>query len=155
MFVTRKNDEMMITKYVHKKFSKGKLSKRCSVITSSPGHLESEAELLAEVLKTDLAMPLQLDQDKHLDSSDILDITDCEFEEINMLGFEEINTICMTYLIEEAPFMSDIRDLFFNSWREINFGESIMSHYLAFAKGNGVLSPHYWYWGQMNDFLLK
>ena len=161
MFDTMKNifiqdsDEMMITKYVHKKFSKSKLSKRCNVITRSPRHLESEAKLLVEVLKTDFTLPLPLDQDQNIDSSDVLDISDCEFEEIIMLGLEEINTICMTYLIEEAPFMNHMKDVFFNSWREINFGESIMPHYIAFAKDNGVLSPHYLYWGQMNNFLLK
>ena len=61
-----------------------------------------------------------------------------EYEEVNLTenGFtqSDIQSICLTYLIEEAPYMDDIRNSFYQAWHNINLGQTVMQSYIDFSK---------------------
>ena len=70
-----------------------------------------------------------------------------EYEEVNLTenGFtqSDIQSICLTYLIEEAPYMDDIRNSFYQAWQQINLGQTVMQSYIAFSKYKNSFSLGY------------
>ena len=43
-----------------------------------------------------------------------------EMENIDMKDLKDIQTICMSFLAEEPPFMQEKQQLFYNAWYEVN-----------------------------------
>ena len=70
-----------------------------------------------------------------------------KYEEVNLTenGFtqSDIQSICLTYLIEEAPYMDDIRNSFYHAWHEINLGETVMQSYISWSKYKNTLPLGY------------
>ena len=42
-------------------------------------------------------------------------------ESIDMKDLKDIQTICMSFLAEEPPFMQEKQQLFYNAWYEVNW----------------------------------
>lgn len=82
-------------------------------------------------------------EDEAVDIADICDIPQFEFDNISTKDFSDIQSICVTYLIEEAPYMEDKRKKFFQAWGNTNLGEDIMNNYIDFAKNRKVLPFKY------------
>jgi len=62
-----------------------------------------------------------------------------EMENIDMKDLKDIQTICMSFLAEEPPFMQEKQQLFYNAWYEVNMGEVCMSHFINFVKHRASL----------------
>ena len=43
-----------------------------------------------------------------------------EMESIDIKDLKDIQTICMSFLAEEPPFMQEKQQLFYNAWYEVN-----------------------------------
>ena len=43
-----------------------------------------------------------------------------EMENIDIKDLKDIQTICMSFLAEEPPFMQEKQQLFYNAWYEVN-----------------------------------
>ena len=43
-----------------------------------------------------------------------------QMESIDMKDLKDIQTICMSFLAEEPPFMQEKQQLFYNAWYEVN-----------------------------------
>ena len=43
-----------------------------------------------------------------------------KMENIDMKDLKDIQTICMSFLAEEPPFMQEKQQLFYNAWYEVN-----------------------------------
>ena len=50
-----------------------------------------------------------------------------EMENIDMKDLKDIQTICMSFLAEEPPFMQEKQQLFYNAWYEVNILISMVS----------------------------
>ena len=77
-----------------------------------------------------------------LDTSDDCSLSDLDLE-LNDEDFEDIQSLCMSFLAEEAPYMEEKKVLFFNTWGKVNLGEDIMQSYISFAKNRTNL-PKTW-----------
>ena len=49
-----------------------------------------------------------------------------KMENIDMKDLKDIQTICMSFLAEEPPFMMEKQQLFYNAWYEVNNRSPIM-----------------------------
>ena len=77
-----------------------------------------------------------------LDTSDDCSLSDLDLE-LKEEDFEDIQSLCMSFLAEEAPYMEEKKVLFFNTWGKVNLGEDIMQSYISFAKNRTNL-PKAW-----------
>ena len=57
--------------------------------------------------------------------------------------FASIHSLCVSVLMEEAPYMEEKKVLFFNTWGKVNLGEQLMESYIMFAKNRRNL-PKTW-----------
>ena len=57
--------------------------------------------------------------------------------------FASIHSLCVSVLMEEAPYMEEKKVLFFNTWGKVNLGEHLMESYIMFAKNRRNL-PKTW-----------
>ena len=57
--------------------------------------------------------------------------------------FASIHSLCVSVLMEEAPYMEEKKVLFFNTWGKVNLGERLMESYIMFAKNRRNL-PKTW-----------
>ena len=57
--------------------------------------------------------------------------------------FASIHSLCVSVLMEEAPYMEEKKVLFFNTWGKVNLGEQVMESYIMFAKNRRNL-PKTW-----------
>merc|ERR1719445_3053580 len=47
--------------------------------------------------------------------------------------FASIHSLCVSVLMEEAPFMEEKKVLFFNTWGKVNLGEQLRERYMSAA----------------------
>ena len=81
-------------------------------------------------------------KDCTLDTSDDCSLSSLDLE-LNDEDFDSIQSLCMSFLVEEAPYMEEKKVLFFNAWGKVNLGEEVMQSYISFAKNRTIL-PKTW-----------
>ena len=81
-------------------------------------------------------------KDYDLDTSDDCSLSGLDLE-LNDEDFDSIKSLCMSFLVEEAPYMEEKKVLFFNAWGKVNLGQDIMQSYINFAKNRTNL-PKTW-----------
>ena len=81
-------------------------------------------------------------KDYDLDTSDDCSLSGLDLE-LNDEDFDSIKSLCMSFLVEEAPYMEEKKVLFFNAWGKVNLGEQVMQSYISFAKNRTNL-PKTW-----------
>ena len=65
-----------------------------------------------------------------------------EMENIDMKDLKDIQTICMSFLAEEPPFMQEKQQLFYNAWYEVNILISMVSLVvIVFTNCNDYVEP--------------
>ena len=65
-----------------------------------------------------------------------------EMENIDMKDLKDIQTICMSFLAEEPPFMQEKQQLFYNAWYEVNILISMVSLVvIMFTNCNDYVEP--------------
>ena len=123
-FVEKFEQNYVIMKYMHKKFDR-KMSPETTVRKST-------------IVEASKLSPYKLSAAQGFDTSDSLDIEDIslliELEDIDRSVIQDIQALCVSYLMEEAPYMKLGTTAFFNAWRGINMGDSLMQAYIEFAK---------------------
>ena len=77
-----------------------------------------------------------------LDTSDDFSLAELDLD-LNEEEFDSIKSLCMSFLVEEAPYMEEMKVLFFNTWGKVNLGEEVMLSYISFAK-NRTNIPKTW-----------
>jgi len=132
----------LIQKYVHKKFNRSDGSDRSpnkgmarpTVIRSTTGKAFNLSASCFESNPTTKDCTLDTSDDCSLSSLDL---------ELNDEDFDSIQSLCMSFLVEEAPYMEEKKVLFFNAWGKVNLGEEVMQSYISFAKNRTNL-PKTW-----------
>jgi len=131
----------IILKYIHKKFNRSSLPsgfkqepQRSSVIVAPPQFSTTTSSYdLVKVNKE----KNQRDENEKEEEEDELVLP--QMESIDMKDLKDIQTICMSFLAEEPPFMQEKQQLFYNAWYEVNMGETCMSHFINFVKHRSSL----------------
>ena len=77
-----------------------------------------------------------------LGTSDDFSLAELDLD-LNEEEFDSIKSLCMSFLVEEAPYMEEMKVLFFNTWGKVNLGEEVMLSYISFAK-NRTNIPKTW-----------
>ena len=138
------NTADLISKYVHKKFSRKNPcgerqtsapppSDRSSVIVGSSSNFS---------LSTAFSECLKQGQEDSQGEEDYLG-NSVELDDLELVGHADIRDFCLTYLAEEVPYMEERKSVFLNAWYEINIGESLVTKWIAFARDWTPLPPHF------------
>jgi len=133
----------LIKKYVHKKFN------RCDGLDRSP---PNKGLARASVIRSTTGKPFNLSasssesklktKECDLGTSDDFSLAELDLD-LNEEEFDSIKSLCMSFLVEEAPYMEEMKVLFFNTWGKVNLGEEVMLSYISFAK-NRTNIPKTW-----------
>ena len=114
-------------------------SDRCDGSDRSP---PSKAMARPSVIRSTPGKTLNLSAECGLDTSDDCSLSDFDLE-LNEEDFDRIQSLCMSFVVEEAPYMEEKKVLFFNTWGKVNLGEEIMQSYISFAENRRNL-PKAW-----------
>ena len=129
-FIEKFEQNSVIMKYMHKKFNR-KLSPETTV---RKGVIRETSKWSPNTLSAGQ----DFGENGGVDHSDSMDLEDIslliELEDIDRSVIQNIQALCISYLMEEAPYMEIGRTAFFNAWRGINMGDSVMHAYIEFAK---------------------
>ena len=121
------------------------LSDRCDGSDRSP---PSKAMARPSVIKSTTGKTLNLsassfESSKPKSACDLYTSDDCSLSdfdlELNDDDFDSIQSLCMNFLVEEAPYMEEKVVLFFNTWGKVNLGEDIMRSYISFSKNRTAI----------------
>jgi len=130
----------IILKYIHKKFNRSSLPseskqepQRSSVIVAS-----QQFSTTYDLVKVNTDKN-QISDENENDKEEEEELVLPEMESIDMKDLKDIQTICMSFLAEEPPFMQEKQQLFYNAWYEVNMGETCMSHFINFVKHRSSL----------------
>ena len=77
-----------------------------------------------------------------LDTSDDCSLAELDID-LNEEDLDSIQSLCISFLVEEAPYMEEKKVLFFNTWGKVNLGEEVMLSYISFAE-NRTNIPKTW-----------
>ena len=108
---------------------------RPSVIQSTGGKAFNLSALCCDSCKTKT-------KECGLESNDDCSLSDFDVE-LKDEDFDSIQSLCINFLVEEAPYMEEKKVLFFNTWGKVNLGEEVMKSYINFAKNRTNL-PKTW-----------
>ena len=137
------DDCELIAKYVHKKFGNIHCNRGLNYTRSSiPAMVETTTHRSSVIMNSTSApdltpsnkFNLSYSSDKEIKKDVTVLEEACAFGEnaeiYPLEEYEEValpsQSICLTYLIEEAPYMGDIRNSFYQAWQQINLGQTVM-----------------------------
>jgi len=131
----------IILKYIHKKFNRSSLAgfgakqeQQRSTVIVNPSQFSTTSSFDIVKVNTDKGHSQEEDEENK-EGELVLP----EMENIDIKDLKDIQTICMSFLAEEPPFMQEKQQLFYNAWYEVNMGEVCMSHFINFVKGRSSL----------------
>ena len=138
------NTADLISKYVHKKFSRKNPCRENQ--TSAPPPSDRSSVIVGSSsnfsLSTAFSEFLKQGQEDSQEEEDYLG-NSVELDDLELVGHADIRDICLTYLAEEVPYMEERKSVFLNAWYEINIGESLVTKWIAFARDRTPLPPHF------------
>ena len=146
----------LIVKYNHKKFSWKTLSSdhpsnqlsfvpwdQSSFLPLEPNSLRSSVIVGSSSTSLSTEFNENFKQEENgeeidIGSSDVLEDLDLQME-----GHSDIQTICLTYLTKDIPYMDEMKRVFVNAWYEINIGEELVANWITFARDRVPLPRHF------------
>ena len=129
----------LIMKYIHKKFS---WKSHSSYAPSEPNSLRSS--VIVGSSSTSLATEFNDIFKQEESNQDMENIgSTVDFEDLKLEGPSDIQAICLTYLAEDIPYLEEKKDVFLKAWYEINLGETVVEHFIAFARDGVPLSRNF------------
>ena len=133
----------LIIKYIHKKFSWKTLgSNQSTYVPSDPNSLRSS--VIVGSSSTSLATEFNDIFKQEESNQDMENIgSTVDFEDLKLEGPSDIQAICLTYLAEDIPYLEEKKDVFLKAWYEINLGETVVEHFIAFARDGVPLSRNF------------
>ena len=124
----------LIMKYIHKKFSrKTQCSDPTSYVCSEPMSLRSSGIVNSpsSSLSTEFDETFKLEESSQ-EMDNIRSST--ALGDLELEGHSNIQTIFLTYLAEDVPYMEERKGVFVRAWNEVNLGEKLVKNWIAFSR---------------------